>query len=531
MRQVALLFGLAASIALGGSLVRWAMTPEYVPLLGDMTQASTSDVLKSLEASGIDYRFNSGSGVVSVQGDKVHQARLQLASEGLPGQDPTGFGTLYQEQQMGTSSFMERARYDRALEQELAQSIASLDSVKAARVHLALPPQSAFVRKTSKPAASVLLSLYAGRALTDRQLAGVVFLVASSVPGLSAENVSVVDNQGKLLSSQNNDDGFAQSKEQLRFTQELEQGYAQRINEILTPILGVGAFRAQVTADVDYTIVERTSESFAPEKNIRSEQLTEELTQSGLAEGIPGTLSNNPPRETVGSGEAPEDVAVESEAQPLRSSKSEVRNYELGKTISHVREVPGGLKKLSVAVVVDYRTAGGESGEPEQVPLSEQQLAEVNSLVREAVGFNEARGDSVNVVSASFVAIPELEPMPEPSLLEQDWVWKIAKISLAGLGFVLLIFSVLRPLMQASVGSSGKQLAGPQGGDPRILANADGDDAMQMREDQVTLGQQQLGLPAGAPVYEQQLSMARSMVQKEPERVAHVVKNWVASDG
>ena len=434
MRQVVLLFGIAASIALGGSLVRWAMAPEYVPLLGEMTPASTTDVIKSLEASGIDYRFSGGSGVVSVQADKVHQARLQLASEGLPGQDPTGFGSLYQEQQMGTSSFMERARYDRALEQELAQSIASLDSVKAARVHLALPPQSAFVRKASKPAASVLVSLYAGRALTDRQLAGVVFLVASSVPGLSAESVSVVDNQGKLLSSQNSDDGFAQSKEQLRFTQELENNYTARINEILTPILGVGAFRAQVTADVDYTIVERTSESFMPEKNIRSEQLTEELTQSSLAEGIPGTLSNNPPRETAVGGGSPEDVTLESESpQPTRSSKSEVRNYELGKTISHIREVPGGLKKLSVAVVVDYRNAVGESGEPERVPLSEQQLAEVNSLVREAVGFSEARGDSVNVVSASFVAIPELEPMPQPSLLEQDWVWKVAKITLAGL--------------------------------------------------------------------------------------------------
>lgn len=530
MRQVVLLFGIAASIALGGSLVRWAMTPEFVPLLGEMTQASTTDVIKSLEASGIDYRFSSGSGVVSVQADKVHQARLQLASEGLPGQDPTGFGTLYQEQQMGTSSFMERARYDRALEQELAQSIASLDSVKAARVHLALPPQSAFVRKASKPAASVLVSLYAGRALTDRQLAGVVFLVASSVPGLSAESVSVVDNQGKLLSSQNSDDGFAQSKEQLRFTQELEKNYTARINEILTPILGVGAFRAQVTADVDYTIIETTSESFMPEKNIRSEQLTEELTQNGLAEGIPGTLSNNPPRETAVGSESPGDVTLEGESpQPTRSSKSEVRNYELGKTISHIREVPGGLKKLSVAVVVDYRNAVADSGEPERVPLSEQQLAEVSSLVREAVGFSEARGDSVNVVSASFVAIPELEPMPKPSLLEQDWVWKVAKITLAGLGFVVLVFAVLRPLMQAGVGSSGKQLPAPAGGGPRVLAN-DGDNGMQLREDQVTLGQQQLGLPA-APAYEQQLILARSMVQNEPERVAHVVKNWVAADG
>ena len=282
-----------------------------------------------------------------------------------------------------------------------------------------------------------------------------------------------------------------------------------------------------MTADLDFTRVERTSESYAPERSIRSEQLVEELSDSRSAEGIPGTLSNEPPRETAVAGQATEAGAAGS--TPTRSSKREVRNYELDKTISHIREVPGSLRKLSVAVVVDYRAQVNEAGQSERLPLSEQQLAEVNALVREAVGFSEARGDSVNVVSAGFVAAPEPEALPEPSLLEQDWVWRLGKIAVAGLGLLLLVFAVLRPVMQAAGGPSAHRLAAPAAAPQGLLATGEGDG---LGEDQVTLGQQErLGLPGGAPAYQQQLNMARSMVEKEPERVAHVVKGWVAADG
>tara|TARA_R110002110_G_scaffold405241_1_gene624174 strand:- start:7132 stop:8799 length:1668 start_codon:yes stop_codon:yes gene_type:complete len=534
-RQLGLLFGLAASIALGIGLVQWASKPDFMPLYGEMSPGAITEVLQSLDTAGIEYRYDGRSGTVSVPSDRVHQARLNLASEGLPQGDKSGFNMLYEEQQMGISSFIEKARYDRALEHELARSIASLDSVKAARVHLAVPKQSAFVRKTSKPAASVLLSLYPGRDLTERQLAGVAFLVASSVPGLTAESVSVVDNQGKLLSAQGEKDGMGYTKEQFRYTQQLEESYIDRINEILTPILGVGAFRAQVTADVDFTMIERTSESYAPEQKVRSEQLVEELTENVTVEGIPGTLSNQPPRETQVGAEVPPGAAVAGTGEPsapTRSSKKEVRNYELDKTISHIREVPGNLNKLSVAVVVDYRTTVGDSGEPEKLPLSDEQMAQINSLVREAVGFSEARGDSVNVVSAGFVAAPALEAIPGPSLMEQDWVWKVAKMVLGVIGFLLLLFTVLRPLMQAGSSSAGmpQQLGGPAA-QPGMLPGGESVNGMQLGEDQVTLGQQQLGLPGGAPAYQQQLTMARNMVDQEPERVAHVVKNWVAADG
>ena len=532
-RQLGLLLGLAASIALSMGLVQWAMAPDFTPLYGELSPSATTDIIRSLESSGVPYKLHGSTGLVSVPTDKVHEARLKLASEGLPQSSGSsaGFDILYRDQEIGVSSFMEKARYDRALEQELSRSIASLDSVRSARVHLALPKQSAFVRKKSKPAASVLLSLYPARALAERQLAGIIHLVASSVPGLEAENVSVVDNQGKLLSSQNSNDDFAYTKEQFRFTQQLENSYTTRITEILTPILGIGSVNAQVVADVDYTIVEKTSETYAPETTIRSEQLEEELTSGRqTSAGVPGTLANQPPVETTVSDEP---GAEKEKSKTERSSKREVRNYELDKTISHIREVPGTLKKLSVAVVIDYIEKENDQGELERAPLSETRMAEITLLVKEAVGFNEERGDSLNVLNASFVAPPEMEPMPEASLMEQAWVWRAAKIGVAAIAIILVIFTVLKPLMRASSAPppSTQPLAPPQGQAGYAMNPMAG--GMMMGEDQVTLGgqQQQMGLPGGAPVYQQQLNMARTMVEGEPERVAHVVKNWVAADG
>ena len=477
-RQLGLLLGLAASIALGIGLVQWSMAPDYVALFGEMTPSSTNEVVRSLEENGTPYKVDHRTGLVSVPAEKLHEIRLKLASDGLPKSDGSGFDMLYKEQKIGVSGFIEKARYDRALEQELARSIASLDSVRSARIHLALPKQSAFVRKRDKPAASVLLSLYPGRELTERQLAGVVHLVASSVPGLEAEQVSVVDNQGKLLSAQGREEGFAQTSEQFRFTQQLEQSYVDRITEILSPILGVGAVRAQVVADVDFTRVEKTSESYAPETSVRSEQLIEENSRGEFAGGVPGTLANQPPEETRITA-VPEET--EDQLSSGRFSKRQVRNYEIDKTISHIREVPGTLQKLSVAVVVDYQDTVNGDGNVERAAIAEARLAEITALVKDAIGFSAERGDSVNVMNAMFVVPPALA-------------------------------------------------ATAQGGAGTAYATAS-QGGMALSEDHVTLGgQSQLGLP-GASSYQNQLQMARSMAEGEPQRVAHVVKNWVSADG
>ena len=524
-RQLRLLLGLAASITIGIALVQWVIAPEFTPLYGELSPVESGDIIRSLEGSNTQYLVNNSNGIISVPADKVREVRLKLASEGLPQTNSGGFDILYKEQEMGVSSFMQRARFDRALEHELAASIASLDSVKIARVHLALPKQSAFVRKKNKPAASVIIGLYAGRELTERQMAGVVHLVAFSVPGLEADQVSVVDNNGRLLSSQTSSNGASFVGEQFRFTEQLEENYANRITEILTPIVGYGAVRAQVTAEVDFVMVEKTSESYAPQVSVRSEELVEETSSGSVASGVPGTLSNTPPEQA--SSDASGEVAAEEQAPPTRSSKREVRNYELDKTISHIRETPGALKKLSVAVVLDYQDTVNDEGVMERQPIAEARLLEISALIKEAVGFSEARGDKINVVNASFVALPEMESMPESSLIEKAWFWRTVKFVLAILAFLLLIFTVLRPLMRASTApaQSAPLLAAGGAGVEELGAGA-------MSDDRVTLGaQQNLGLPGGAPAYQQQLTMARSMVEGEPERVAHVVKNWVADDG
>ncbi|NND68284.1 MAG: flagellar M-ring protein FliF [Halioglobus sp.] len=536
-RQVRLLLGLAASIALGISVVDWAISPDFTPLYAELSPSASSEIVQALETNNIRYEVDSRTGLVGVPADIVRETRLKLASEGLPHVGSQGFDVLNEDQRLGVSSFMEKARYDRALEQELSSSIASLDNVRSARIHLALPKQSAFIRKKSKPAASVLVSLYPGRALTDRQLAGIVHMVAFSVPGLEAEQVSVVDNKGKLLSGQTGADDFASTKENFRHTQQLEQRYVDRIVEILTPFLGVGAVQAQVSADVDFTVVERTSERYEPERSVRSEEMMEEMSADKGVGGIPGTLSNQPPEDAQLTAES--DLGNnqrEGKVSPSRSTKREIRNYELDKTISHVRETPGTLKKLTVAVVVDYREQANEEGVTERVARSEEEMEEIRALVREAVGFDEARGDRVNVMNASFVQSAEILEAPEASIMEQEWVWRAGKMSIAGLGMLLLIMFVVRPLMQASSAPIVNQaaLAAPgaaQGLPPgAVAAGALPEGAAVLGENMLAPGQQAAGgLPPAA--YQQQLSMARSMVEGEPERVASVVKDWVANDG
>ena len=532
-RQFALLIGLAASIAMAVGLVQWAMRPAYKPLAGAMAPEDTSQAIAALQAAGIDYSLDRRSGLIAVPAAAVQRARLALAGAGLPRADGVGFESLYREQEIGLSSFMEQARFHRALEAELARTIAAMHSVRAARVHLAVTRQSAFLRQREQPAASVLLNLYPGRALTERQLAGIVHLLASSVPNLDAEQVSVVDQQGKLLSRQGADPEMGYTQEQFRYTRQLERDYKRRILSILEPILGSGAVRAQVAAEVDFTRVERTEEAYSPDTRIRSEQTSQETSVQSSNGGVPGTLSNQPPVDTrvdtrqPGAAPAGAQPAAADPARPLRSSRQSVINYEMDKTISHVRETPGALRRLSIAVVLDYVESSAQDGSVSRAPLPAPRVEEITALVRETVGFDAQRGDTVSVISAPLVAPPALPPLAvETSLLEQDWLWPLVR-ALAVLGVLLvLIFAVLRPLIEFS--------AAPVAPAPRNLpgqAAAEGE----APDDQVTLGAPgatgQMGLPAGAAGYQQQLQMARSVAAGEPERAAYVVKNWVAEDG
>ena len=527
LRQLGLMAGLAASVALGVWVVNWAQSPDYMPLFGGMSPQDAAEVVQVLEQSGVPYKLNGNA--VSIPAQNVHEMRLKLASQGVPsGKGGGGFELLDKEQPFGTSSFMEKARYNRALEGELSKSITTLASVQTARVHLAVPKRTVFTRRGNKASASVLVNLYPGRTLSDDQVAGIVYLVASSIPGMEAESVTVVDQQGRLLTNSKGNSQLAASTEQFRFVRDVESSYSQRIVELLTPMLGPDRVSAQVSIDMDFTAQESTSETFDPQQRaIRSEQVLNESRNGadGVAGGIPGALSNTPPED----GE--EALTGETEAAEGISSTSSraTRNFELNRTVSHERKTPGTITRLSAAVVVDYVDQADDQGNVQRVPLQPEEIQRIEALVREAVGFSEARGDSVNVVNTAFRQDELIEPVLEQTsfmdeLLNNPMYASWGKQLLGALAVILLIFGVLRPVLR-SLAQQAQNSNKPQ------LATATGElQDGQLAEDQVTLTGQTgvLQLPGGPAIsYEQQLDMAKSIAREDPKRVAQVVKSWV----
>lgn len=515
VRQLGLMMGLAASVALGVYVVLWSQTPDYSMLYAGLSDTDAAQVAESLEQTGIPYRIERGSGAITVPGSQIHEARLKLASRGLPRGDGSGFEMFEKSSSFGTSRFMEKARYNRAIEGELARTIAKLQSVESVRVHLAIPKQSVFVRDKSKTRASVVLNLYSGARLDEESITGIVHLVAASVPGLEADHVTVVDQKGRLLTNSGSS-GIAASSSQLAYTRSLESLYVQRIKDILVPILGVDGVRAQVVADVDFTMVETTTESYQPDnKAVRSEEIMEEKTSRAGVSGVPGALSNQPPA----AGTTAKVKTAAETASPVNSSSHATRNYELDRSVSHSRTAPGEVQRLSVAVVVDYSEQAREDGTLERVPLGEEEMARITALVKDAVGFDAERNDSVNVSNISFKVIEEMEPVPGAPVWQQAWLWDIGKKGLGGLMVLLLVFGVLKPSLRTLASN-------PAG----VAALPPGTSAAQssLGEDQLSLSSQ----PAAQPIsQEQQFAMARELVSKNPQQGAKVIKQWVAADG
>ena len=518
-RQISLLAGFAASIALAIGVVNWASTPSYEPVYGAMAPADTATAINVLQTSGISYRIEQGTGLLEVPYGDVLQARMALASEGFPRNGGgIGFESLYDEQQMGLSSFMEQARYHRAVEAELARTISAMDSVSGARVHLAIAKQSAFIRSGNEPSASVMVNLLPGVRLSERQLSGIIHLVASSIPNLDSGGVSVVDQGGKLLSSQGEDSDFGYTSEQFRLAQQFENSLSDRIIRILEPILGVGSVRAQVTADMDFTRIESTNEIYDPTTALRSEQTTQDVTNRGPGGERPGALLPQPPQQGALAA-APTEAPIEN--IPDRESTKETRNYEVNKTISHTRRVPGTIQKLSVAVVVDYVL--DDNGD--RVALDQERIDQITLLVREAIGFSVDRGDTVQVINSPFIAPDPMEPIPEPGLLEQAWVWELGRALLAVGAVLLLIFTVLRPMIRYST-----TYAPPAPVPPSRLENA----MAEAGSDQDALSLPGPGAASAEPPkpnYQQSVAMARNTAVEQPARAAYVVKNWIAADG
>lgn len=527
-RQLGLMIGLAASVALGVAVVLWSQEPSYSLLYGSLSDKDAVEVVDALQQSGVSYKIDEGTGAVLVPAGKVHEARMKLANEGLPKGSGVGFELLHKEQELGTSQFIEHARFQRALEVELARSIMQVNSVRGARVHLAIPKRSVFIRDEDEPSASVVLDLYSGRKLQGPQVGAIVHLVAASIPSLSPKKITVVDQDGTLLTSEMDDGGMALSASQFEYTRRLEQTYAERVEDLIAPIVGRGRVRAQVAASVDFTHTEQTRESYEPDPSaLRSEEIVEEKTAEGAAAGgVPGALSNQPPEtgttnpaQAEGAQGTPGPGAGE-RAGPGSSHRRQVRNYELDKTISHTRSAPGRIRKLSVAVVVDDRQVRQPNGAVERTALTEKELSQITALVKDAVGFDAERGDTVNVINSSFQQPAQPEPLPEPPLWETPWVQSLVKQALGGLAVLLIVFGVLRPVLRSLAEKGAKTRT--------VAVSQDHGD------EQVALGgpqQQVAGQLAGPGAYDEQLTMAKTMASQDPGRVAQVVKNWVANDG
>jgi flagellar M-ring protein FliF len=542
LRQIGLMVGLAASVALGVAVVLWSQQPSYTLLYANLGSKDAGQVIDALQKSGIGFRVDETNGAVMVESGKVQSARMELAKDGLPEGNAMGFEMLQKEQGFGTSQFIETARYQRALEGELSRTIAALRNVETARVHLAIPKRSVFLRERSDPSASVMVNLYSGRSLEEEQIAAIVHLVSSSVPHLKPDNITVVDQRGELLSSGRSDDGMAPTSSQFSYNRKLELTYAERIRQLLEPIIGAGRVRASINADLDFTVTERTQEVYNPDRPelrmLRSEQVSEDSTTAGVgASGVPGALSNQPPEDAVlqqpggavATGQDSGTRGATPNAAPVNNSKNSIRNYELDKTISHTKLASGNIRRLSIAVVVDDKQELDDSDELVNKPWSDEELNRFTSLVKEAVGFNQQRGDTVNVINSSFIPQPEAEALPEPSLLEQPWVWDVAKQAVGALGLLIVVFGVLKPVMRSLAEKGAQNMQGRAMVPAEAMAGESG-----VGEDQFSLSgasPQQAQLAAPQMGYEQRLEAAKSVVGEDPKRVAQVVKNWVGEDG
>jgi len=444
-KQVSLVIALAATVALTISVIIWSQAENYALLFGDLNPKDVNEVVQILDKEQIPYQLDEKTGAILVPDNQVYPLRIKLAAAGFPKETPTGYQLLDKEQGFGISQFKETTQYHRALEGELAKSVASINAIKSARVMLGLPKRSVFVRKQRPASASVVVQLYPGRSLDEEQVNAIVHLVSSSVPNLDPKSVTLVDQNGNLLTDNTQPSSMRMSMKQLAYTREIESTLSRRIIQLLSPIVGGEQnVRAQVTAELDFTQQEQTRENYEPDPEaIRSEQKVKEINRNEGPTGIPGALTNQPPR----AGLAPEESYNPGKDPNLKSSKEKTtKNYELNRTVSHIKNSVGNIKRLSVAVVVDYKTSLDEEGKVVSNPRTDEELQSYRRLVSDAVGLDETRGDTLSVVNAPFA-----QPIEEEDMIpiwQQSWFVTLVKQVLAALAIFLIIFGVIRPMLK-----------------------------------------------------------------------------------
>lgn len=513
--------GALAAVALAIALIvaawLWTREPPYGVLFANLTDQDAGQIVTQLQQQNIPYKYSEGGGAILVPMSQVHDVRLKLASQGLPKGGLVGF-ELMENQKLGISQFAEQINYQRGLEGELARSIQTLAAVRAARVHLAIPKQTAFLRDEAKPSASVLVSLQPGRSLEATQIAGIVHLVSSSVPQLNPANVSVIDQDGNLLSQQKDPlKSLELNADQLKYVKEVENRYLKRVEAILEPLVGKGNFRAQVAAEIDFSHVDQVAETYkpnpAPETAIRSQQTSETGSGNPPAMGVPGALTNQPPVPATAPITNPQVGATGAAAgQNANYSRSATINYELDKTIRYTRGGHGEIRRLSVAVAINHKKEIGKDGKPRPVPPTAEELQRIQALVREAVGFSEARGDSINVAAANFVP-PEPEAVPELPLWKDPAALAFAREMGQYLVFALIVFLVwtklLKPVFDMLAATAHRVEVEEKAAEEAIEAAAE---------------EEQGPRP---PTFEERLAQAREVAHKEPKLVAELIKEWM----
>ncbi len=522
-QKLAAMMALAFGIAIIVGAFLWTREPPYSILFANLTEKDGGQIIAALQQQNVPYRYSEGGGAILVPVGQVHDVRLRLASQGLPKGGLVGF-ELMENQKLGISQFAEQINYQRGLEGELSRSIQSLAAVRGARVHLAIPKQTAFLRDEQKPSASVLISLHPGRTLELAQVAGIVHLISSSVPQLNPINVSVIDQDGNLISQQADPlKNAGLDPSQLKYVREIELSFIKRIEEILAPVVGSGNVRARVAADVDFSQIDQVAENYKPNPNpdtaIRSQQIAETGANSPEAAGVPGALTNQPPVPATApitippAPGTPGGIAANTRT-PLNFSKNSTINFEVDKTIKHTHGVPGVIRRLSVGVVINHKRLLDKDGKPgKAVALAEKELKQINDLAREAMGFSQTRGDTLSVANAPFTAeekelIPDTPLWKDPQLIAL--LKELAKYFAFGVIAWLTWTRLLKPVFERLA-----KMVPP----PEVEAEPSAED--EALADAVEHKQ----------TYEHKVAAAKALAKQDPKLVANVIKEWMGAGG
>ncbi|MCC4635367.1 MULTISPECIES: flagellar basal-body MS-ring/collar protein FliF [Xanthomonas] len=543
-RKLTMMAMIALAVGAGLAVFFWSQKPGYQSLYTGLDEKGNAEAADLLRTAQIPFKIDQGTGAISVPQDRLYDARLKLAGSGLTGKETGGgFELMEKDPGFGVSQFVENARYQHALETELSRTISTLRPVREARVHLAIPKPSAFTRQRDVASASVVLELRGGQGLERNQVDAIVNLVASSIPDMTPERVTVVDQSGRMLSIADPNSDAAQHAAQFEQVRRQESSYNQRIRELLEPMTGPGRVNPEVSVDMDFSVVEEARELYNGEPaKLRSEQVSDSSTSATGPQGPPGATSNSPgqPPAPAVAGAPGTPAAANGQAAapsaPTESSKSATRNYELDRTLQHTRQPAGRIKRVSVAVLLDNVPRPGAKGKMVEQPLTAAELTRIEGLVKQAVGFDAARGDTVSVMNAPFVR-EAVAGEEGPKWWEDPRVQNGLRLLVGAVVVLALLFGVVRPTLRQLTGVTAVKEKHRKGGNDGTPQNADvrmvneDDDLMPgLEEDTAQIGQEKK-IPIALPdAYEERMRVAREAVKADSKRVAQVVKGWVASE-